>query len=297
MLSLMVSDNNEVLDLVKIQIQPLINQNLTAEQQEAQENHYSFVKVAELGKNAGLALRIVAAKMWITQGYKELQVPYPNDPTQTLSFDDFESWIGFAVEQAGLGEGTNSALKTFIVNVIDPVAKRVIHNPETHQPYTVDEVLSLREAHTQKLGVAAKRTLKNPDLTDDEKYDQIAQLIEIAARPNIDQHDFVDELRERSLSNRRNEPFEVKIARVNGKTVYQIIVPELKEPMVNTTLDGRSRYSDVLVDDLMDELMAIQVKPEDLANVSPIEQDLLFTETVDNSEPTDQDLNNWLGEQ
>ncbi len=293
MTSLIVTKNDDIIDMARSRIQSRIDTSATPAQQEAQEAHYIFVEIAKLGKQAGLALRDVAANMWLTQGFRELRVPYPTDETLTMEFDDFESWISYAVEQAGLSDTTTSTLKNFIINVVDPVAKQLILNPTTGVPFQLSEVLGLREAHTQKLASAARRTLANGEMTADEKLKTIGDLLQIAADPTITQDDFILELRNRSLSNRRNEPFEAKIAHANGKTAILILVDESKEMIVNTALEGRSLVSQRTVDDLVGDLMAIQLIPS--TDVSDIDtEEVSFPEVGDQKETSAEDFEQYL---
>lgn len=291
--NLSIVHNSDVVTYAQGKAAAFVDQSADEHQRELQLTHYMFVEVAKLGKAAGLTLRDLAAEMYLTAGYKELALPYPTNPKEKIYFEYFENWLAFAVDAAGLSDTTTSTLKNFMLNVVDPVAKQLIANPATGLPYTVQEVLGLREQHTQKLASAARRVIKNDDLTNEDKYSAIAELIEMAADPTKTQSDYVDELAIRGLINRRIEPFAVFQARSNGKTVYMITVDEPREPVVNTALEGRSTIRQKTVDDLMSDLMSLQVTQEELADVvSPVEDG-----GPDGGEaPSDADVSKWLGD-
>jgi len=285
------TSTNDVLALASLAAEQSIDRTTTMDQQLIQALHYQFIEAAKIGRKAAFILRDLAAQMWLTKGFLELQVPYDNDPTQKLTFGDYSAWIGYAVEKSGLSEATASALKNFILNVVDPVAKKLILNPATGQPFTVEEVLDLRENHTQKLASAARRALNDPDKTDDEKYQTIGEMLEMAKTLNVE--DFVDELRARSLSARRNAPIEVKQALAPKKIVYMIVIDEDQQAIMNMLLDGRTTLRTKTVDDLMSDLMAIQVTDAALNNVSSIENDGL----VDLGQVEETEVTTWLEEQ
>lgn len=283
--------NNEVLTLAGLAAEGHIDRTASLDQQLIQKLHYEFIETAKIGRKAAFVLRDIAAQMWLEKGFLELQIPYDDDPSQKLTFGDYSAWIGYAVEKAGLSDATASAIKNFILNVVDPVAKKLIINPATGTPFTVEEVLNLRENHTQKLASAARRALNDPEKTDTEKYQTIGEMLDMAKHLNED--DFIDELRSRSLSTRRNAPIEVTQAMAPKKIVYMIVIDEAQQGLMNMLLDGRTTLRTKTVDDLMADLMAVQVTDAALNNVSPIDDGLIdLGQQVKETEVTE-----WLEEQ
>jgi hypothetical protein len=271
-----------------------VDYQLNQDKQDAQMLHYTFVAAGQIGKGASMVVRNTAAKMWLDGAWKELELPYANDPNEKISFDDFGAWVGYAVEEAGLSDTTASTLKNFIVNILDPVAKQLIINPSTKEPYTVNEVLNLREKHTQKLASASRRILSNGDMNEGQQYETLGALIGLASDPTISGDDFIDKLREGSFSTRRNDPFIVRKANQSGKAIYMIVIDETKEPLVATALEGRVDWRSSTVDDFVTDLMSLQVTDDQLNDVSPVDEiDVMATSSEDIS---DKDVNDWLGD-
>ena len=258
---------------------------------EAEIHHQRSIAAGRIGQEAAHILRSEVAQMYITEGWSNINVPYDNDPIEKIGFADFRAWLNYVVEKAGLSDSTGSTLATFMENVIDPVAKQLILKPGTSNPYTIDEVLGLREGHTQKTASAARRLLKDGEKTDEEKFGLLGQVLEVASDPSVNIDDMTAMLRDYSLSTRRNDPIEVSKAKTGEKTVYMIVIDEDLEPLVNGALEGRSNMRSRSVDDLVSDLIAIQVTKANVANAAtPIEDSW----ELDTTEPTENELEGYL---
>lgn len=285
---------NKVMQLAAVEASELVDRSLSDDKQAAQEIHYKFVSAAKTGRAAATAVRDVAAEMWLTQSFLELELPYDNDPAQKITFDDYGAWLGYACDKAELSEATASTVKNFILNVVDPVAKQLVMNPHTKEPYTVAEVLDLREGHTQRMASAARTALRNPNISDEEKYGMIADVIDLAqSSPNLD--DYISDLRDMGLAKRRSDPMSADISYVQDKVVVMIVAEEAKLPLINAILEGRFDMRMQTVDDMLSQLMKIQVTADQMVNaVAPVEDDPTFDSSSE--EPSEEDVKDWLEE-
>lgn len=209
--------------------------------------HQTCLVLGKVGNSAGMALRQKCSEMYTTVAYKELRIPIKDDPTQFISFEYFGDWLRYAISEAGVNDTAASALNTFIENVVDPVARRLVtHTDGT--PFEVNEVLSLREGHTQRLASAAKTILKR----DPDNYNSIGELLELAQDPETSADDLTDVIRSNNLSRPRIPMAECNTVEVADKIIYTIVMDNVQQSKIDAGLTGRVEYRSRSHNDMMD---------------------------------------------
>ncbi len=207
--------------------------------------HQSVVVLGKVGNSAGIALRQKVSEMYTTSAYRELELPIENDPSQKITFEYFSDWLHYAIGEAGINDTAASTLNTFVENIVDPVAKRLItHTDGT--PFEVNEVLSLREGHTQRLASAARSIMKR----DPDDYDKIGELLELAQDPETTAEDLSDIIRTNNLSTPRISPAECNTIQVGDKTIYTIVMEGLQQTKIDAGLSGRVEYRSRSIEDM-----------------------------------------------
>lgn len=248
--NLIIGNNSEIeyiLDSV------VIDPSIKGSKREARIIHERFVKAGKLGQGAAHALRKEATNMFLTNGFLELEVEYDNDPTQKLQFGDFHSWLNYAIEKTGLAVDTlSSTLNSLIENIIDPVSKSLVLNPDTDQPYSIEDILSLPEGNSQKIASGARALLRDDKRTDEQKREILSEIISVAKTSTTE--DLVELLRGLNLSFKRTPDLEVSMAYVDDKIVYQIIVDDKQDTQVQLALRGRASLRTKSIDDLVNDL-------------------------------------------
>lgn len=262
----LVLATNEISSLARDKALGLVDKDLSVSKQEAQLSHFTLVELGKITHQAGLSLRDIAAKMYLTQQYKELEVYPYDDKSIPLMFEDFQSWIYYAFEEAGLSDKSASALKNYIEFLVDPVAKRLIFK-SNNEAYTVEEVLSIPEGHSRLLASASRKTLRDASKDDDEKYDTLGKIISVATTSTGEELE--EYLHTAGLKGRQNTPFvaEKAYSKNGNRVIYMISVDESLEPQVNTALNGRSDIRSATIDEIIADLMDMQSDdPDDVSD-------------------------------
>lgn len=236
-------------DMAERNLDTYINDNsIPIGKRNARLMHESCVILGKLGNSAGTAFRKQVSAMYTTGEWKELELDYPDDPTQKIHFEFFSDWLQYATKEAGISSSAASALNIFVENVVDPVAKRLVVHSDGN-PFEVDEVLSLKEGHTQRVAYAAKNILK----TNPEDYKGVADMLEFAQDPATTFEDLQENMKQRGMQQQRVPASQCNVYHVSDDvTIYTIV---METPAQQTKIDAglrnrveyRERYSNDMV--------------------------------------------------
>lgn len=199
--------------------------------------HESVLFLGRVGRSAAMALRQKCSEMYTTSAWKELAIP-TDDPSVFVTFDTYRDWLNYAAEESGISETATSALNTFVENVVDPVARRLIKHADGKE-FELDEVLSLREGHTQRVATAARAILKN----DPDDFKGVGEILELAQDPATTGEDLSLTMRTNGLSRQRVSNSECNVVQMGDKTIYTIVMEtEAQGIKIDSKLNGSVDY-------------------------------------------------------
>lgn len=251
--SMVLANNPETAEVMTLaedmaeKLVPMNDNSIPVDVRGAMWINETFLALARLGRTTAMALREKAAEMYLTKAYLLLKVPMDNDPSQFMTFPTFRDWLGYACERAKISDTTASTIVSFMDFMVDPVSKQLVHRTDG-STVELDDVLKMREGHTQKAASAARQTL----LTDPENYDQVGKIIEIAEDPDIPLDDFNDYLKSSGVSRPRIPAVECNTVELaDGKTIYLLVAEsEAQSASLQVGLNRRVEYRTRTLEDM-----------------------------------------------
>jgi hypothetical protein len=240
----------------------------------AEADHLATIELAKEVKTSTFALRAQIVTVYIEETYRELRLPFQNDPNEKIVFDDFAAWFSYICEETELPASTQSSLKNFMVRLVDPVNKGLL----TH---SVDDLLALPEGNMQRAAQAAGAIMRDAPLS--EALPKLDDLIEQAG--SLSRVEFEDYLHEEGHTNTRQLPIDIKRVLLEDGTYLYFIHPmnEKEDAFIRLGLDKRVSYHSVELYDVTYELQGLQKPTMDEDGVIqhdlPILVDLVDTKT------------------
>lgn len=251
-----------------LDIKALVSTNTVIGMTPAENRHNTFVKAVQIRELATGYIRRLAAEIYLDKTYRDLR--FTDEATgEVWTFDTFEEWLEYAAYESNMGDSTKSAIKVFTEYVVDPVSKGLVVDPNGN-PYTIDDVVDMREGHAQKLASAARGVLRDPSKDDTSKIAQLSEFVQMAKDESVLIGEFVDALRQAGASTQRNAPLTIVKSFVNEKAVYMIIVDEKDSILAESRMNGE--YKMMAIGDVVSTLMDIQLTQQDISTATT-EQD------------------------